>query len=243
MPSSPQDAAKPSVKKTKAAPFAQLQAELDELPVDTLLERMEEAVKAEKWERKHQLLGAAISLHAVNDATRAPRIRELAADGGVSRTEIMRWIKESPKYGTWVEQMNGKMEAKSYQNTITKSLLKAGNERTGSGGRYIKWIIPDVALKPNSDGVDDQALDKAEEKGQVSDDGESDEEGEGEADDASDAGGGEEEEDAEEDGDEHAESDEGVEDEVGAEMKDGHSGDGDGDHDGEAQDEEEKVDA
>lgn len=198
MPSSPQDTGKPVVKKPKAAPFAQLQAELDELPVDTLLERMEAAVKAEKWERKHQLLGAAISLHAVNDATRAPEIRELAADGGVSRTDIMRWIKDSPKYGTWVEQMNSKMEAKSYQNTITKSLLKAGNERTGSGGRYIKWILPDVVL---NDSEKDPESEKATDKGDASDNndnGNDDEEEEGDED--FDEEGGEEGE--EEDGDE-----------------------------------------
>ena len=164
--SSPQDHAKPKAKKPKAAPFAQLQTELDALPVDTLLERMDEAVNSERWERKHQLLGSTISLHAVNDATRAPEIRELAKDGGVPRVDIMRWIRESPKYGPWVEQMNSKMEAKSYQNTITKALLKAGNVRTGTGGRYIKWILPDVKLNPKSESPKDPPSEKAAEREQ-----------------------------------------------------------------------------
>ena len=220
MPSSPQDTAKPLVKKPKAPPFAQLQAELDELPVDTLLDRMEEAVKAEKWERKHQLLGAAISLHAVNDATHAPEIRELAADGGVSRTDIMRWIKDSPKYGTWVVQMNSKMEAKSYQNTITKSLLKAGNERTGSGGRYIKWILPDVVLNPKSNSAKFPASEKATDLREASDnnDNEKDEEEEEEGVEG-DEEGGEDEEDADEE----------VDDEAPGETNDPDSDDGAGD--------------
>jgi hypothetical protein len=63
-------------KKPKAAPFSQLQAELDELPIDVLLERMKEAVESERWERKHQLIGSTIALHAVNDATASAKIRE-----------------------------------------------------------------------------------------------------------------------------------------------------------------------
>jgi hypothetical protein len=144
-------------KKAKAAPFSQLQAELDALSIETLLERMNEAVESDRWERKHQLIGSTISLHAVKDATAAPEIREQAVDGGVARTEIMRWIKESPKYSGWVKQMMSKMESKSYQNTITKALLKAGNVRTGSGGRYIKWILPGVTLIEK-----DESLEKAE---------------------------------------------------------------------------------
>ncbi|CAB9520544.1 expressed unknown protein [Seminavis robusta] len=152
------DFPKPKIKakKPKAAPFAQLQAELDALPIETLLERMNEAVESERWERKHQLIGSTISLHAVKDATSASEIREQAADGGVPRTEIMRWIKESPKYAAWVKQMMSKMEAKSYQNTITKALLKAGNVRTGSGGRYIKWILPGVTLINKEEGASDK---------------------------------------------------------------------------------------
>lgn len=160
-PSSSQDKGDPPSKKSKkVAPFSQLQHELDNLPIDELLDRMNEAVTQEKWERKHQLIGSTISFHAVQDAMAAPEVRKQAAESdGVARTVIMQWIKESPKYKVWVQQMNSKMEAKSYQNTITKSLLKAGNVRTGTGGRYIKWQIPGLNFKPGSkkDGDPDTA--------------------------------------------------------------------------------------
>lgn len=214
MPSStsPQDANKPKAKKPKAAPFAQLQAELDALPIETLLERMNEAVESERWERKHQLIGSTISLHAVKEATAAPEIREQAADGGVARTEIMRWIKESPKYAGWVDQMMSKMEAKSYQNTITKALLKAGNVRTGSGGRYIKWILTGVKLKTEAEGDGGNAKDTSKSEQQQKEDpkesedkANEEEEGEGE----------EEEEGVEENDDEGDDGDTGAGDEEG----------------------------
>lgn len=223
--SSPQDMPKPKVKKPKAAPFAQLQAELDALPIGTLLERMNEAVESERWERKHQLIGSTISLHAVKDATSASEIREQAADGGVARTEIMRWIKESPKYTEWVEQMNSKMEAKSYQNTITKALLKAGNVRTGSGGRYIKWILPGVKLKTDGEGNaadkspssekekdstndnEEKANHEEEEEEEEEEPEEHDEEGEGGGDDNEEDEGGENEEENDGNDNEEAEGD------------------------------------
>jgi len=145
----------PSVKKGKAQPFAQLQAELDALSLDTLLERMDEAVKADRWERKHQILGATISSYAIKDATSAPEIVALAREDGIPRMDIMEWIRVSPKYARWVEQMNSKMEPKSYQNTITKALIKAGHERTGTGGRYVRWILAGVPLNPDT-GEDDE---------------------------------------------------------------------------------------
>lgn len=200
---------KPKVKKPKAAPFAQLQAELDALPIGTLLERMNEAVESERWERKHQLIGSTISLHAVKDATSAPTIREQAADGGVARTEIMRWIKESPKYANWVEQMMSKMEAKSYQNTITKALLKAGNVRTGSGGRYIKWILPGVKLRTTGEGGGDKPASEGPKEGgakENEEEGEEEEEGGDEHDNEEEAGAGENEE---EEGEEEEEEEEG----------------------------------
>lgn len=140
--SSPQQS--PSLKKVKAAPFSGLQAELDSLTVKTLLERMNEAVKSHVWERKHQLIGATIAVHAVKDATASTLIQNIfIQDGGVSRGEIMQWIRDSHTYMVWVDQMLSRMEAKSYQNTVTKALLKLGHVRTGSGGRYIKWILSD----------------------------------------------------------------------------------------------------
>lgn len=127
------------------------QDELESMPVETLLERMTEAIDNNLWERRHQLIGAAIALHAVRDSALDPNIQSVAMDGGVSRSDIMVWVEESPKYKTWVEQMLTKMESRSYQAAITKSLLKAGFTRTGSSGRYIKWYLPkDIPVLPQS---------------------------------------------------------------------------------------------
>lgn len=131
---------KPSTAATKAASFA---AELEALSVETLLSRMTEAVESDQWDRKHQLIGSAISLHAVRDAARSKSIRELDQQGkGVARSDIMAWIKENPKYTEWVSQMLGKMELKSLQSNVSKALVKAGYVRTGTTGRHVKWILP-----------------------------------------------------------------------------------------------------
>jgi len=209
-PSSSQDKGDPPSKKSKkVAPFSQLQHELDNLPIDELLDRMNEAVTQEKWERKHQLIGSTISFHAVQDAMAAPEVRKQAAESdGVARTVIMQWIKESPKYKVWVQQMNSKMEAKSYQNTITKSLLKAGNVRTGTGGRYIKWQIPGLNFKPGSkkDGDPDTAAARAPSKDEKNMDDGDGEEGDHDNND-------DENEDADEQKEEHENDEEGGEEE------------------------------
>jgi hypothetical protein len=133
----------PAMKKIKTDKGGQtFQAELDDLPVETLLEKMSDAISKNEWERKHQLIGSTISLHAVRYAAMDPKIQILAMDGGVSRTNIMSWIEHSDLFKEWVEQMLSKMEARSYQAAVTKSLLKTGFTRTGSSGRYIKWLLP-----------------------------------------------------------------------------------------------------
>ena len=132
---------------------ASYQAELDALPVETLLKRMTEAIDNDQWERRHQLIGSTIALKAVRDSGMDPDIQSLALGGGVSRSEIMSWIETtSDKYSEWVQQMHTKMEARSYQAAVTKSLLKAGFTRTGTSGRYVKWLLPDdiPILKNNS---------------------------------------------------------------------------------------------
>jgi hypothetical protein len=165
-------------KKSKATMGASFQAELDTLPVETLLDRMNTAINKNQWERRHQLIGSTISLHSVRDAAMDPDIQEEATlDGaGVSRSDIMTWVETSPKYKRWVEQMMTKMEARSYQAAITKSLLKAGYTRTGSSGRYIKWLLPaDIEIKPV-----DRSVKKKPKKEKVEEEEEGgDEEGEG----------------------------------------------------------------
>jgi len=121
-----------------------MQAELDQLPTKELLKQMNQGIEDNVWDRRHQLIGSTLSYRAVLSATRSTELQELAArsKGELSRTEIMDWIAESDRYQGWVEHMLSKMEAKSYQSSITKALIKAGFERTSSHGRYIKWRIP-----------------------------------------------------------------------------------------------------
>lgn len=126
------------------------QDEMDSLPVENLLEKMAEAIENNQWERRHQLIGATIALHAVRESAMDPKIQSKALDGGVSRSDVMVWIEESPKFSKWVQQMLTKMEPRSYQAAITKCLLKGGFTRTGSSGRYIKWYLPkDIPISPH----------------------------------------------------------------------------------------------
>lgn len=144
IPDSEPSSSTPGNKRSKAQ-----QDELDSLPVESLLEKMTEAIDNNQWERRHQLIGATIALHAVRESALDPSIQSIALGGGVSRSDVMVWIEESPKFSNWVQQMLSKMEQRSYQAAITKCLLKAGYTRTGSSGRYIKWYLPkDTPISP-----------------------------------------------------------------------------------------------
>jgi len=131
-------------------------AELEVLPVEDLIEKMDAAVSKGLWDRRNQFIGATICYHAVRSAGMAIEIQEkVAAGGGVSRSDIMDWIEKSELYGGWVQQMLTNMEPRSYQAAITKSLLKSGFVRTSGAGRYIKWLIPDdipMKVKGGKDG-------------------------------------------------------------------------------------------
>jgi hypothetical protein len=129
-----------------------LQSEIEELSTNELLDQMTAALDEQVWDRRHQLIGSTISYRAVLVAAQDPALYQvaMAAQGQLSRTEIMDWIAESPMFRNWVEQMQSKMEAKSYQASITKALMKAGFKRTASTGRYIKWHLPDSLLNQNN---------------------------------------------------------------------------------------------
>jgi hypothetical protein len=119
-------------------------AELEVLPVEELIEKMDDAVSKGLWDRKNQFIGATVCYHAVRSAGAAIPIQEKVLTGaGVSRSDIMEWIEQSDMYGGWVQQMLTNMEPRSYQAAVTKSLLKSGFTRTSGAGRYIKWLIPD----------------------------------------------------------------------------------------------------
>jgi hypothetical protein len=95
---------------------------------------------------------ALLVLRAAKDASRSATIKEYAKDNGVARSRIIEWIETSPKYRNWVQQMLSKVEPRSYQAAITKSLLKAGYTRNGTAGRYVKWHLPP---RDNDDDDDD----------------------------------------------------------------------------------------
>ena len=143
-------------------------SELDHLSTDELLEMFFKAVNAGEWERRHQIIGTAIVHRAVLSAAEDPDIQRESLDGpGVARGDLMDWISHSEKYGPWVKSMlvslvnrlmhaeralllafshhlifvllfQTKMEARSYQASITKALLKTGYTRTTGAGRYVK---------------------------------------------------------------------------------------------------------
>lgn len=127
-----------------------LLAEIEDLSTTELLQQMKAAVEEDVWDRRHQLIGSTISYRAIIAAVKDPELYQLAlqSDGQLSRGDVMNWIAASPTFGTWVEHMLSKMEAKSYQANVTKALIKAGFKRTASSGRYIKWHVPESLYKP-----------------------------------------------------------------------------------------------
>lgn len=125
--------------------------DLESLPLEELMAKMTEAIQADQWDRRHQILGGAISCNAVRDAAQSPEILKLAAqdeNNAVTRADIIQWIHNSPTYNTWAMQMLSKMETKSYQSSIGKALTRAGYGRTGTG-RSSKWSLPkNTGLSP-----------------------------------------------------------------------------------------------
>lgn len=129
--------------------FSGLQAELDLLSTEDLLKQLNTAIETNTWERKHQFVGSTISTRAVAAAAQAPDLHALAAKSGGSleRSEVMDWIAASEQFSKWSQQMLLKLEAKSYQASITNAMVKGGYTRTAEKGRYIKWILPKLDKK------------------------------------------------------------------------------------------------
>ena len=141
---------KPAPKRAKsgaAKSWPTLQSELDSMSTEDLLEQITTAIDNDAWDRRSQLVGSTLSYRAILAAAKDPEIQSIAKNGGVSRGKIMEWISDSDQFGDWVQQMLTKLFAKSYQASITKAMIKANFERTGSTGRYIKWIIPSALME------------------------------------------------------------------------------------------------
>ena len=137
----------PLAKKSRTSAPQGIGAELEALPTETLLARISEARKMEQWDRKNQMLGTAVAMHAVRDAARSPELRSIAKEhGGVARGDVLEWIENSPVYSKWVQQMLTVLEEKSYQSNISKAVLRAGYIKSGTSGRHIRWALPQEIL-------------------------------------------------------------------------------------------------
>jgi len=141
--------------------------QLEKLPTPTLMTRFYSAISSNQWERRHQTIGSALSVHAVRDAARSKSLQKLASteNGKVSRGDVMDWIENSTRYREWVKLMLAKMELKSYQGNIGKALVRAGYERYGTTGRQVKWGLPkNLMNEPYSDDDDDDNEEEEEEE-------------------------------------------------------------------------------
>jgi len=136
------DHSSPAFKKPKTVGLQAYTEQLETLSTKVLLGMMTNAITANTWERKNQMVGTVLVLRAVKDAARAPGIIELSKDNGVARSKVINWIEKSGTYQEFVQQLQSKIEPRSYQAAITKSLLKAAYTRNGTAGRYIKWHLP-----------------------------------------------------------------------------------------------------
>ena len=187
-----------------------LSNDLEALPREVLMSRMTEAIENNQWDRKNQMLGSAISLHAVRDAAKSSELGKIALrDGGVCRGDVMKWIVNSPIYSKWVSQMLTKMELKSYQSNIGKALTKRGYIRTGTTGRHVRWTLPDyinpeITSKNHKEDDDSQAA--SDNENQSSDENEDDDDDDDDDDDEDN----DEENEQEENGSQMEKSDDGI---------------------------------
>jgi len=155
----PKNDGEPSAKRQSSGggPQGALLQEMEDMSSEDLLTEMREAIASDKWERRHQLMGGILAYHAVKDASRSKNLRKMARDsGGVSRKEIMDWMAASPKYAFWVKHTLNRVELSSYQSIVSRVLQKAGYERLGKRGRYVKWKLP-PSVEVESEVSDEEA--------------------------------------------------------------------------------------
>jgi len=139
-----------------APPQKKIKKENDDQHADqrTLSELMAEflhAIESGNFERKHSMISTSILQHAVVDATKDAKLREQSkTEGGVSRATLMDWIASSDVYGKYVTALLTKLEMKSYQQNLSRALIRAEFTRIGTTGRHIKWILPGTDM-PNAD--------------------------------------------------------------------------------------------
>lgn len=158
----------PPLKKVKKEKVEQ---EPEELPLPELIKEFLDAIDTDKFERKHSMMSTSILQYAVHDVAKDASIRNASqSEGGVPRSIIMDWISNNDTYSKYVAALLTKVEIKSYQQNLSRALIKGGFTRLGTTGRHVKWILPENVAAPNEtshdhDGVDDEADDKLLEHG------------------------------------------------------------------------------
>ncbi|KAL3931814.1 MAG: hypothetical protein SGBAC_011133 [Bacillariaceae sp.] len=144
-----------AAKRPKGSGLQSYTESLETMSTQELLGMMTNAISVNAWDRKNQMVGTVVVLRAVKDAGRAHEIMELAKDNGVARNRVIDWIEKSGKYKQFVQQLQSKIEPRSYQAAMTKALVKAGYTRNGISGRYAKWHLPPI--ENGDDPVDEEA--------------------------------------------------------------------------------------
>ena len=90
-------------KKPYTGGFGAVAKALEDTTAEELMVEMDHAIKGKSWERRQQMIGSAVLLHAVRDAARSASLQQLAkTNNGLSRSEILDKIKQTDKYRHWV---------------------------------------------------------------------------------------------------------------------------------------------
>lgn len=148
------------------------------MSANELLKETREAIDSGTFEHRQKMSGGVLALHAVKDASRSKKIRAMVREVGVvARKDIMDWMAASSKYGFWVKNTLNRVELSSYQSTVTKAMQKAGYERLGKHGCYVKWKLPpsaEVESEVSDDGAESDDEAESSEGGNSSDDDDGD---------------------------------------------------------------------
>ena len=135
--------------------------QIEQRPLTELVKEFLHAVETDSFERKHSMISTSILQYAVNDAANDTSLRAQSdKEGGVSRTVLMEWIAAHDSYSKYVTALLTKLEVKSYQQNLSRALIKGGFVRLGTTGRHIKWLLPErKTSKTKVDKNDDTAGD------------------------------------------------------------------------------------
>jgi len=115
----------------------------DQTPLAELIKEFLTAVETDKFERKHSMMSTNILNHAVQNVATDEKIKKISdEEDGISRTVIMDWIADSSVYEKYIKALLTKLEMKSYQQNLSKALVKGGYTRLGTTGRHVKWLLP-----------------------------------------------------------------------------------------------------